>query len=272
MRPVREPSEKAASQPLTLHPSNGFIAGGGRRTIEVRCGLVLPGHQKYYVVVRNLSRATSSQQDHTLRVRVHGVHPNYLAFPDLRDGDELAFGLCHIRPSPESAHRLPLRVVNLQPAPRLLSATSSLAKQAGVFIDEACTIAALPAAPLRLDPKATAALWVCLQPHLSADVMSGGVCRQLVGGLRVQLHSDAGELLEEKPVKFSATFGRARLRVLSPKPVRFGAGDGSVRFGMLSSAQAAQPLHAKLRLGNTSELMPLEWAASAPVRRLGTFP
>ena len=118
------------SVPLLLHPRNGFIPAGGKCSVEVRCVAPLPGWQRYVVVVRNLSQQSSGgQQDHKMAIRVQGVHPHYLDFPDLRqaalerplistpaaggadakdgkekkaaEGLELAFGLCHIIQQPE---------------------------------------------------------------------------------------------------------------------------------------------------------------------------
>lgn len=60
-----------------------------------------------------------------------------------------------------------------------------------------------------LAASATTTVWVCLQPHLPHDVIAGGICRQLVGGIKVSLFTDDGvTLLEETSIKFSATIGR----------------------------------------------------------------
>jgi hypothetical protein len=277
-------------QPVLLHPRNGFIAPGAKCTIEARCVAPLPGWQRYTVVVRNLSPTAGMVQDHAMSIRVRGVHPNYLDFPDLRDGGApgavlgavppaeglarkgpeaepvLAFGLCHIYQTPPprgptlavhtSVHttlsaaallapapaapapaalvpaapassntavvgalavmgavvggakraalgpfKRPLRVTNLQAREHLLSATSNLAKQAAVFVDEECTQPAT--GQLALGAHETATLWVSLSPTLGPDVLSGAVCRQLLGTLRVALHNADGALIEEKIVKFS---------------------------------------------------------------------
>jgi hypothetical protein len=95
----------------------------------------------------------------------------------------------------------PLRVTNLQAREHLLSATSNLAKQAAVFVDEECTQPAT--GQLALGAPETATLWVSLSPTLGPDVLSGAVCRQLLGTLRVALHYADGALIEEKIVKFS---------------------------------------------------------------------
>ena len=85
-----------------LSPRNGFIEAGSSCTIEVRCQAPVPGWQTYVVVVRNLRRTTNNagaQKDHTLQVKVQGVHPHYLNFPDVRgvkQHRELCFGLCYI--------------------------------------------------------------------------------------------------------------------------------------------------------------------------------
>lgn len=57
--------------------------------LQVRCEPrhVVPGRQRYVVVARNLSSG-GGQQDRTLTIRVQGVHPQYLAFPDLRKASE----------------------------------------------------------------------------------------------------------------------------------------------------------------------------------------
>ena len=95
----------------------------------------------------------------------------------------------------------PLRVTNLRAREHLLSATSNLAKQAAVFVDEECTQPAT--GQLALGAHETATLWVSLSPTLGPDVLSGAVCRQLLGTLRVALHNADGALIEEKIVKFS---------------------------------------------------------------------
>ena len=154
-------------------------------------------------------------------------------------------------------YKRPLRITNLQDTQHELSATTNLAKQAGIYLDAECATP-IGDTPLALSGKQEVTLWVCLQPHLSADVLSGSVCRQLVGTIRVALHaSDGGDLIEEKPIRFTATFGRSKLRV----------GPNAIRFGRLPApVPGASPpaVHATLRVANLSEQIPLQWLSSCP--------
>ena len=156
----REKSEKPHAKPtppVLLSPRNGFIAAGGSCVVEVRCQAPLPGWQQYVVVVRNLKRAggSTSQQDHALRIRVQGVHPHYLNFPDVTGEEaqrELCVGMCYVDPhslraavaeaaggGPRQAARSrfvkqqPFRIKNLQGVPYRLSVTSNLTKQVFIF-------------------------------------------------------------------------------------------------------------------------------------------
>ena len=294
-----------------LHPRNGFIPPGGRCTIEVRCVAPQPGAQKYIVVVRNLSSA-SGTQDTELPIRTHGVHPNYLAFPDLVTSapspssssssssaaaastaaaaagattaadagsktveGELAFGLCHIfqpshsgsaRAAEHASHVRPLRITNLQAMPHQLSATPNLKLQAAIFLDDGCTEPAT--GPIALGAHQTTTLWVSLRPQLSADVLSGAVCRQLVGTIRVSLHTADGALIEEKPVRFTATFGRSKLRV-APRAIRFGRLRAPPlppplpppSSGVVGVVPPPEVARASVRVANLSEQMPLHYVA-----------
>ena len=278
------------SVPILLSVRNGFIAAGGKCAVEVKVVAPLPGWQRYVVVVRNLSQNLSGTRglDTSLSLRVQGIHPNYLDFPDLRGSDamvgeggesvpkiaegELAFGLCHIQQPPagggggDSAdggaqvtvnarpYKRLLRITNLQGTPHKLTMTSNLHKQAAVFEDRDCTVPVT--GQFQLEGKQTTSLWLCLQPHLSNDVLSGAVCRQLVGMIRVAILSADGDVIEEKPIRFSATFGRSKLRVGPPM----------VRFGRLPAPPSGTPprvVSAVLQLSNLSEQIPLHWLSSS---------
>ena len=80
----------------------------------------------------------------------------------------------------------------------------------------------------------------------------------LVGTIRVALHaSDGGDLIEEKPIRFTATFGRSKLRV-GPNVIRF----GRLPAPVLGASPPA--VHATLRVANLSEQIPLQWLSSCP--------
>ncbi|KAL1530705.1 hypothetical protein AB1Y20_001604 [Prymnesium parvum] len=277
--------QKSTQAPVLLHPRNGFIPAGSSCTIEVRCQAPVPGWQTYSVVVRNLKRDANNvgaQKDHTLQIKVQGVHPHYLKFPDTFEASqqrELRFGLCYVDPNYARSNAMdgstsalvgsvagaqastaararlfirkePFRITNLQDVPYTLSVTSNLTKQAFIFQDEACEV---PATNVELEESATVTVWVCLQPHLSSDVLSGGVCRQLVGGIKVTLFTaEGGTLLEETSIKFSATIGRSLLEV-SPTTIMIPC-----------STHPSPPLQASMTLRNAAEHMPLQWAATAP--------
>ena len=259
---------------LTLHPSNGFIAGGGSCTVSVRCVAPPVGRQRYTVLVRNLSHKgglAAGNQDLTLQIKVHGVQPSKLAFPDLEEGvDSLALGLCYVQQPSQldglggsngaAAHKppgeprqflrkVPFRVTNLHEAPRRLSVTSNLLKQVFIFTDESC---ARSATELLVEPRATATVWICLQPNLREDVLSGGVCRKLGGGIRVQMLDEDGAVVDDRSISFNATIGRSLMRLSHRR----------VHLGRVNAPQ--QPPVAIVHLSNGSQKMPLEWEAVVP--------
>ena len=117
------------------------------------------------------------------------------------------------------------------------------------------------AAPLQraieLGEHETSTFWVCLTPNLASDVLSGEVCRKLKGTLRVMLHDAEGDLIEEKPIRFTATLGRSKLHV-GPSVVRFG------RLSAPTPGASPRAVQATLRVANRSEMMPLQWSATVP--------
>ena len=112
------------------------------------------------VMARNLSQK-GGQSDHPLRIRVRGVHPTYLHFPDVED-NVLPLGLIYLDSkflSPSLPRELdemgkserrrflkqtPFRISNVQSGEKVISVTSNLLKQCFIFRDEQCTLPETP--------------------------------------------------------------------------------------------------------------------------------
>jgi hypothetical protein len=259
-------AEAVAKSGLTLEQSIADIPPFCRFKMPFVYTATVPGHHAIGVIVKTLG-VISEQTTLTVSVVVSSplcFHPLFVQFPELDPAgsgklEELNLGHCFV--TPRDAFILKeLTVKNMQEQVVLLSARSNLKKQCYVYVDPEHQHAVdfIPLQPFEIKT-----VFVVIRPHLAPEASRTGHCRELVGGIRVTVHSPGslqespdGEslyskdaLLSEFSIIFKGIVGVSILRVSPPL----------VNFGSRCQKDIQVEHNRVLKLTNGSKSLPLEF-------------
>ncbi|RHY38367.1 hypothetical protein DYB25_003469 [Aphanomyces astaci] len=244
---------------LAIDNATGRIEASGTTMIRFTYTGLVSGKRSEHILVRNLSDKLDFT---TLGVAVRVTRPVYIRIPELdphMTGQllDLNIGPCYVTSGDEANAKFSkirkLTLVSQVTDTLLLSASSNLKTQCYVYQDAALQH---DAANIVLPGMESLDLFIAFRPRLPADAFKTGVARDLVGGIRIQLHRDKDEyertLAAEFTVKFVGVAG-ASLASVSSHLLDFGT---EANVGRLTRCKVHE---GKFELANWSKSLPLRY-------------
>ncbi|ETW02225.1 hypothetical protein, variant [Aphanomyces invadans] len=249
-----DPSQLAIDNPT------GRIEAGGKTMIRFTYTGIVSGKRSEHILVRNLSDKLDFT---TLSVVVRVTRPVYVRIPELdphMTGQllDLNIGPCYVTSGDEGENNSKfskVRKLTLDSQVTetlLLSASSNLKTQCYVYQDAALQH---EATNIILPGMESLDLFIAFRPRLPADSFKTGIARNLVGGIRIQLHRDKEDertLAAEFTVKFVGVAG-ASLASVSSRLLDFGT---ETNVGRLTRCKVHE---GKFDLVNLSKSLPLRY-------------